>query len=216
VESSVALPARQFDDLDQQREAASLGMWVFIVAEVLFFGGMLLCYAAYRLSNGFDFARGSNHTNLLLGSVNTAVLLSSSFTMALAVHSAREGKSRRLVPFLLATAGLGIVFLVFKFVEYREHILEGLLPGRSFRFPDPHPGRVQIFFALYFVMTAVHALHLIVGIGLMGWLAAGAKRGRFSPRHYSAVEVSGLYWHFVDIVWIFLFPLLYLLGRHVH
>jgi cytochrome c oxidase subunit III len=214
VDRPAALPAEQFDDLDQQHEAASLGMWVFIVAEILFFGGMILCYAAYRLSYPQEFARASRHTDVVLGSVNTAILLTSSFTMALAVESAGTGRRRRLVGLLLVTAALGVAFLGFKFAEYREHFQAGLAPGASFRFEGPNPRRAELFFSLYFVMTAVHALHLAVGIALMVWLAAAAGKGRFSPAHYAPVETSGLYWHFVDIVWIFLFPLLYLLGRH--
>jgi cytochrome c oxidase subunit 3 len=202
--------AFQFDDPLQQREVATLGMWIFLAAELIFFGGAFVCYAAAATLHGPDFARASNRTNLPLGAVNTAVLLTSSWTMALAVHSAREGRRRRLLGFLLGTAALGTLFLALKGTEYLEDFHQRLVPGRDFRGSDLE----RLFFSFYFAMTGIHALHLIIGIGLLLALLAIAWRGRRPLPTLNVFENCGLYWHFVDIVWIFLFPLLYLRGRH--
>jgi cytochrome c oxidase subunit 3 len=207
--------ADQFDDVEQQREAANLGMWVFIAAEIMFFGGMLVCYVAYMLSYPRDFARASNHTRILLGAANTGILLTSSFTMALAVLAAKKGKRGSLVGFLLATITLGLAFLSLKAIEYGQDYREHLVPGPGFSLNGADLERGQLFFGFYFVMTAVHALHMMIGIGVLLVLVTLAWRKHFSPDHHNPVEVTGLYWHFVDIVWIFLFPLLYLTGRHL-
>jgi len=206
--------AAQFDDLRQQHEAASLGMWVCLVTEILFFGGLFLGYTVYRTTYPEAFREASHHLDMLLGAVNTAVLIGSSLTMALSVHSAQEGKRRALVGFLLVTMLLGAVFLGIKGTEYTHKYHEHLVPGLRFEYDAPHAGQVQLFLALYFVMTGLHAFHLTVGIGLLGVLAVLAWRGCFSPDYYAPIETSGLYWHFVDLVWIFLFPLLYLIGVH--
>src|SRR5881394_581800 len=166
--------AFQFDDPLQQREAATLGMWIFLAAELIFFGGAFVCYAAAAVVHGPDFARASNRTNLPLGAVNTAVLLTSSWTMALAVHSARNSRRRPLLGFLLGTAALGAVFLALKGTEYLEDFHQHLVPGRDFR--GSEVGR--LFFSFYFVMTGIHALHLVIGIALLLALAAIAWRGR--------------------------------------
>jgi cytochrome c oxidase subunit 3 len=206
--------AEQFDDLEQQHEAATLGMWVFLVTEILFFGGLFVGYTVYRTAYPEAFREASHHLDILLGGINTAVLIGSSLTMALAVHSAQEGESRALVRFLLLTMALGSVFLGIKGTEYAHKYHEHLVPGLRFAYEGPHAGQVQLFLTFYFVMTALHALHLTAGIGLLGVLALLAWRGRFSPAYYAPIETGGLYWHFVDIVWIFLFPLLYLIGAH--
>jgi cytochrome c oxidase subunit 3 len=209
TEVRAAVPI-QFDDPAQQREAAALGMWVFLAAEIVFFGGALVCYAAAGWVHGREFALASNDSNLVLGAVNTGVLLTSSWTMALAVHAGRAARRRRLLLFLGGTALLGTVFLVLKGLEYREDWLHQLVPGRSFaRSPV-----AQLYFTFYFILTGIHALHLIVGIGLMAALAVLAARTREPLSGLNLFENAGLYWHFVDIVWIFLFPLLYLRGRH--
>ena len=207
TQAMVPLP---FDDPVQQREAATLGMWVFLAAEIIFFGGAFVTYAAAALVHGREFAQAADHTNLLLGAVNTAVLLTSSWTMALAVHAARQSRRRPLTVFLGSTALLGVVFLVLKALEYREDFLHHLIPGRSFQGSSV----AQLYFAFYFVMTGIHALHLIVGIAFLAWLAGTAWRTRSPVSSLNMFENLGLYWHFVDIVWIFLFPLLYLRGRH--
>jgi cytochrome c oxidase subunit III len=206
--------AEQFDDLAQQHEAASLGMWVFLVTEMLFFGGLFAGYTVYRASYPEAFREASHHLDLLLGSINTAVLITSSLTMALAVHSAQEGRRRVLIIYLLFTIALGAVFLGIKGTEYVHKFEERLVPGIDFAHGGTHPGQVELFMLFYFVMTGLHALHLVVGLGLLGVLAVLAWRGQFSADYYAPVETSGLYWHFIDIVWIFLLPLLYLIGLH--
>ena len=211
-----------FDSPAQQKDASWLGMWVFLVTEILFFGGFFLAYTIYRWSSPRGFAHASQHMNVVLGTVNTAVLIISSLTMAMAVHSASTGRRRPLLAYLAATLVLGFTFLAIKAVEYTEHIEHHLFPGAAFRWlgadgkPAPDGPAAQMFFSLYFGMTGLHALHMIIGIGIVTTLWILAYRNRFSPRYYTPVEVSGLYWHFVDIVWIFLFPLLYLIGRHIH
>ena len=206
--------AEQFDDLAQQHEAASLGMWLFLVTEMLFFGGLFAGYTVYRASYPEAFREASHHLDVLLGSINTVVLITSSLTMALAVHSAQEGRRRALIVCLLFTMVLGAVFLGIKGTEYAHKFEERLVPGIDFVYGGPHTGQVELFMILYFVMTGLHALHLVVGLGLLGVLAWLAWRGHFSADYYAPVETSGLYWHFIDIVWIFLLPLLYLIGRH--
>lgn len=207
--------AHQFDDIGQQHEASWIGMWIFLATEVMFFGGMFVGYTVYRSVYPQAFAGASNHLDVLLGSINTAVLICSSFTMALAVHNAEAGDSRRLVRSLLCTIGLGALFLGIKFFEYYTKFQEHLVPGSAFRFEGPLARPAEIFFSFYFAMTGMHALHMIIGIGLLTALIVKARRSRFSPYYYTPVEIIGLYWHFVDIVWIFLFPLLYLVGRHL-
>ncbi len=208
--------AHQFEDLAQQREVASLGMWVFLATEVLFFGGLFLVYSVYRGWYPAAFAAGSHELLVWAGTLNTVVLISSSLTMALAVHAAEVGDRRALVLLLLATMALGCVFLGVKAFEYRTEYLEHHIPGWGFEFAPEHFLHAQIFFALYFVMTGFHALHMIIGLGVMAVMAWLSWRGRITPEYPAPIEVAGLYWHFVDIVWIFLFPLLYLIGRHVH
>jgi cytochrome c oxidase subunit 3 len=206
--------AHQFDDPAQQLAASSLGMWAFIATEMLFFGGLFASYTVYRLSYPQAFAAASGHLDIVLGMVNTAVLISSSLTMALAVFSARFGSRRSVVLFLGATLVLGMVFLSIKGAEYVHKFHEHLIPGAAFVFPGTHSRGVEIFFSLYFAMTGVHALHMVIGAALLAVLIVFAWRGRFSAEYYTPVEMVGLYWHFVDVIWIFLFPLLYLLGRH--
>ena len=207
----------QFQTAEQQKDAASLGMWVFLVTEILFFGGLFLAYTIYRWQNARAFAHASQHMDITLGTVNTAVLIFSSLTMAMAVHSAATGKKKSLLGFLVATMVLGAAFLGIKAVEYTDHIHHHLFPGPGFHYPVPADAKAaELFFSLYFAMTGLHALHMVVGLGILTTLLVLARRGRFSPEYHTPVEISGLYWHFVDIVWIFLFPLLYLIGRHLH
>jgi cytochrome c oxidase subunit III len=208
--------AHHFDDLEQQHEAATLGMWVFLVTEVLFFGGLFLVYSIYRSWYGGAFAAASRELDLTLGTINTAVLIASSLTMALAVHAAQLGQRRTLMLFLLATMALGSVFLGIKGFEYYQKFVEHHVPGPSFQFEREYFRHAQIFFSLYFLMTGLHALHMIVGFGIMTVMLWLAWTGTITAEYYSPIEISGLYWHFVDIIWIFLFPLLYLIGRHGH
>jgi cytochrome c oxidase subunit III len=217
-----------FTSLEQQRDASSLGMWVFIAQEMLFFGGLFAAYTVYRHAYPDAFSAGSHHLSWRIGFFNTLVLIGSSLTMAMGVYSAAIGKKNRVVGFILATILLGSVFLGVKYFEYGEKIrpclgdgshVGCLVPGERF---DPgvlhvsgDTGReAQIFFSLYFGMTGLHALHMIIGIPIIVVIASMAARGRFSPAYHTPVELVGLYWHFVDIVWIFLFPLLYLIGAH--
>ena len=205
--------AHHFDDPEQQFEAATLGMWVFLITEVMFFGGLFASYAIYRSLYPEGFAVASRRLDYLLGAFNTAVLICSSLMMALAVHNAQRGRVRALQLFLALTMLLGLVFLGVKVVEYAHKFQEHLVPGPTFRFEGPEARAAQLFFSFYFVMTGLHALHMVVGIGVLAVLWVMAWRGRFSPHYYTPVEVAGLYWHFVDIVWIYLFPLLYLISR---
>jgi len=202
-----------FDNLDQQFEASALGMWLFLVTEILFFGGLFLAYMIYRMQYPQAFAEASHHLNVVLGGVNTAVLIGSSLTMAMAVWAAQLGKREAQMAFLAFTMVLGLAFLGIKAVEYSHKFHEGLVPGPNFRF-DGDAQHAQLFFSLYFVMTGLHAFHMVVGLVIMAVLFVMAWKGRFTKQYHTPVEVSGLYWHFVDIVWIFLFPLLYLIDRH--
>ncbi len=206
--------AHHFDNLEQQAEAASLGMWVFLLTEVLFFGGAFLVYTVYRHMYHDAFVMASHELDVTLGTINTAVLIGSSLTMALAVHAGQTGSKRLTQLFLVLTIVLGCVFLGIKSVEYAHKFHEHHVPGPHFEFDAKYVREAQIFFSLYFVMTGLHALHMIIGIAIMLVILWQASRGRFSPEYYVPIEITGLYWHFVDIVWIFLFPLLYLIGRH--
>jgi len=211
-------PAQQhhFDSLEQQHEAATLGMWLFLVTEVLFFGGLFLAYMLYRVWYPAAWAEGSNELDVQLGAINTAVLIASSLTMALAVRGAQTGLRRATVNWLLLTMVLGLTFLVIKYFEYYEKFEHHHVPGPNFVFEGTNAGPVQIYFSLYFLMTGLHATHMLIGFVLLSVIAWMAHKGRFSPEWYTPVEISGLYWHFVDIVWIFLFPLLYLVDRAHH
>lgn len=203
-----------FDDSEQQFQSSTLGMWVFLVTEVMFFGGMFGSYTIYRNMYPDAFSSTSHFMNVTIGAINTGVLICSSFTMVLAVRSAQLGRKKALIAFLILTLILGCVFLGLKYVEYHEKWVDHHIPGPGFRYEDSrYFHQAQILFFLYFAMTGMHALHMIVGAGLLTTLVVMAGRNRFSAAWYTPVEMIGLYWHFVDIVWIFLFPLLYLIGR---
>ncbi|MFN0140580.1 MAG: cytochrome c oxidase subunit 3 [Pyrinomonadaceae bacterium] len=279
----------QFDDMGQQEESVAIGMWMFLVQEILFFGGLFTAYLVFRSKYPMAFAAGSNHLDVVMGFVNTLVLIVSSLTMALTVYYAQKSNRMMQVVMIVLTMILGATFLGVKVVEYTDKYNHGLVPvnglNKKAKAGDPvkHAGivlpfetkvaaaetspghvekpyvnprgefqwnygeelvtqaekggyltdaekigyfsngqvdankfrdKVRIFYYIYFVMTGLHALHMIVGLGLMSWLLWTAWKGFYSAEYYMPVEMSGLYWHFVDIVWIFLFPLLYLLGRH--
>jgi cytochrome c oxidase subunit 3 len=195
-------------------------MWAFLVTELMLFGGLFLAYTVYRVRNPAEFALASQHLNLWFGGINTVVLLTSSLTMALAVYWARTGNRALLATGLVLTALLGVAFLVIKGFEYYGDYAENLMPGLAFEEAEwlrfgVRPERVKRFLIIYYIMTGIHALHLIIGITVIGVLAVLARRGRYSPGFYYPVEVGGLYWHFVDVIWVFLRPLLYLAGvRH--
>lgn len=209
--------AHHFEDLGQQHEAATLGMWVFLATELMVFGGLFTGYAVYRAYYPSEFEETSAKLSVAFGGVNTVVLLTSSLTMALAVYASQVGRRRLATGCLIATALLGTAFLVIKGFEYYNDYLDNLVPGLAFDDQEwldqkLRPQRVKLFLMFYYIMTGLHAVHLIIGIAIIGILAYLAGKGRFTPLYYSPVEVGGLYWHFVDVVWIFLLPLLYLIG----
>lgn len=207
--------------MEQQREAGTLGMWLFLVQEVMFFGGLFFAYTLYRYYFPAAFATASNHLDIWMGGINTVVLICSSLTMAMAVYYAQTGVRRNQIIFIILTMSLGATFLVIKGFEYWDKYVHHLIPIRGFFHWEGHmlsgatENQIEMFFWIYFAMTGLHALHMVIGLGIMSWLLYKAYRGTFSPEYHAPVEISGLYWHFVDIVWIFLFPLLYLLGRHL-
>lgn len=232
--------AHHFDDAEQQYVAAELGMWLFLATEVLFFGGMFLGYAIYRFKYQYEFIAGSHHLDVWLGTFNTAVLLTSSFTMVLAVHAAQTKRNGLLILNLVLTMLLGATFLGVKGFEYHHKFEERLIPGANFSTENAatthavatggthgeslqsspggqadegvlNPRHIELFFSFYFAMTGLHAVHMVIGIGLLAVLVVGALRGRFAGGYFTPIEMTGLYWHFVDIVWVFLFPLLYLI-----
>ena len=217
-----------FDTLGQQKDAASLGMWVFIAQEIMFFGGMFTAYMVFRLWYPAGYAAASNELDLVLGGINTAVLIASSLTVAMAVHASQEGRQRQIVWYLVATLVLGVAFLVIKYFEYTAKLFPHHLHagGEGVLFPAagwfdlsatplaPLASEVRLFMVIYFALTGMHALHMVVGIGILLIILWMARRGAFTPKWYTPVEIFGLYWHFVDIIWIFLFPLLYLVNRH--
>ena len=212
--------AHQFEDLAQQQDADSLGIWLFLVTEIMFFGGMFASYAIFRWLYFAAFEGGSHILDVRLGAANTIVLLGSSLTMALAVRSAQTGNRRTLILFLILTIILGGMYLGVKAYEYDQKFVEHVVPaldwapeGQALAYLAPGGlDHAQLYFFFYFAMTGLHALHMIIGIGLLLWLVLRARKGNFTPHYFAPVEVVGLYWHFVDIVWIFLFPLLYLIG----
>ena len=216
--------SHQFDDVEQQSEASTLGMWLFLATEVMFFGGLLTAYAIYRVRAHGEFALASKELNVLLGCINTIVLLLSSLTMALAVRAAQLRSRRELVRWLGLTMILGTAFLGIKAVEWTTDYHEHLIPGLNFQVPEKdraiveqeglRPGKMELFFVLYFFMTGLHAIHLIIGVVLVGVMAYLSWRGWFSGGGATQIEVTGLYWHFIDIVWVFLYPLLYLIDVH--
>ena len=208
--------------MEQQRQASSLGMWVFLATEVMFFGGMFCAYLIYRYWYFNEFAAGSRSLDIWLGTINTAVLICSSLTVALGVRAAQMGKRKLLVILLVLTIVFGLAFLGIKGVEWYTKFQEHHIPGSSFSADDlirqyPQiridPSHEQIFFSLYFAMTGLHALHMIIGVGIFTFLTYYAWKGRYTPEYHNPVEIGGLYWHFVDIIWIYLFPLLYLIDR---
>ena len=211
VEHGAAHHPRQqhhFYSLAQQLEASTLGMWVFLVTEVLFFGGLFMAYLVYRTEFFHDFEDASRKLDVTMGAINTVVLICSSLTMALAVRAAQLGKRASLLGNLVLTMVFGTVFLVVKYFEYADKFKHHHVPGPHFE----GTGGEQIFFSLYFCLTGLHAAHMIIGLGLMAFILVMSWKGKYTPQWYTPVEISGLYWHFVDIVWIFLFPLLYLIG----
>jgi cytochrome c oxidase subunit III len=205
--------AHQFETTTQQRDAGSLGMWVFLVTEILFFGGMFTSYIIYRALHFATFEEGSHLLKVKFGATNTAVLIVSSLTMALAIRAAQTGKRKgQIIFWLILTMILGALFLGLKLrYEWYTDYVEGIVPAISWN-AAAHPPGVELFMCFYFFMTGLHAIHMVIGLGILTVLVILTAKDKFSPQYYSPLEISGLYWHFVDIVWIFLFPLLYLIG----
>ncbi|HEY7724743.1 MAG TPA: cytochrome c oxidase subunit 3 family protein [Anaeromyxobacteraceae bacterium] len=203
--------AHHFPDLETQAHAARLGMWLFLATEILLFAGLFTAYALYRMLFPSAFAGASGLIDTRMGALNTVVLITSSLTVALAYHFSRQGRGRAAAALLLATIALAGVFLVVKYVEYAHHIGAGHLPGRYYRYPALDVPGAAMFFTLYFLMTGLHGIHVVAGMGVLAWLAAGAWRGSYGGEYSTPLELGGMYWHLVDLVWIFLFPLLYLI-----
>jgi cytochrome c oxidase subunit 3 len=214
--------AHQFENLEQQRTSATLGMWTFLATEVMFFGGLFAGFAVYRFTDPRAFALACRELLVWAGTINTFVLLTSSLTMALAVRAGQEGNARDQVRYLLLTMLLATIFLGIKSFEYYKEYEHHLVPGLNFstehlavRGATPHViMQTELFFVFYFFMTGLHATHMLIGIGVMIWMVHLARRGRFTPEYHTPLELTGLYWHFVDLVWVFLFPLLYLIELH--
>ncbi len=203
-----------FANEEQQKDASTIGMWVFLVTEIMFFGGLFLAYFAYRQAYPAAFAAASNKTNYILGAVNTTVLICSSLTMALGVHYASKGNQKLLQLFLVLTLILGGIFLGVKAYEYHDKWVHHEVPGYHFECEGcADAGHTPLFFSLYFGMTGLHATHMLVGFGILLVLIVQSRQGKYTAKWYTPIEMFGLYWHFVDIVWIFLFPLLYLIDR---
>lgn len=213
-----------FDDLGQQHASERLGMWMFLATEILFFGGLFAAYTIYRMLYPHEFELASSHMDRTIATVNTAFLITSSLTMTLAIRSAKLGDRGGLIRNLILTVALGTAFMVMKGFEYSHEFHEGLVPGKLFdaKFKNEaiekglDPGKVQLFLCFYFVMTGIHGIHIIVGLGLILWLVYEAATGGIPPENYSTVEVVSLYWHLVDAIWLFLMPLLYLAGAGMH
>jgi cytochrome c oxidase subunit III len=204
-----------FDNMAQQMEASTLGMWTFLVTEIMFFGGLFMAYLVYRHQSPEGFQEASFELNRIWGTTNTAVLIVSSLTMALGVRAAQTSqKAKTQVLWLVATMFFGTMFLGIKAIEYHDKFVHHHVPGPYFHWEGHYPKAAEQFYSLYFAMTGLHALHMIIGLGIMTVIAVMAWRKQFDQEYYTPVEVAGLYWHFVDIVWIFLFPLLYLIGGH--
>jgi cytochrome c oxidase subunit 3 len=205
--------AEHFVDLRQQQDVAEAGIWVFLATEVLFFGGLILAYCVYRSTYPVGFAEAAHHTKIIIGTANTAILLTSSFLVAWAVAITRLGEARFAALLLWSAALLGIVFIALKGVEYTMEYHEHLLPGLGFDFPGTHAREAHLFFSFYIVATGLHAVHVAIGIAVLGVIGWRARQRAYSGEYHSPVTVAGLYWHFVDLVWVFLFALIYLPGR---
>ncbi len=215
-----AFVAHHFDTPEQQFDAAKLGMWIFIATEILMFGGLFVAYGVFRNAEPEVFREAHLRLDRIMGAINTVVLLLSSLTAALAVRASQLGRRKQTSAYLVATIVCAFIFLIVKFFEYRHKFHDGLLPGRPFLayLPayappgPPLPYRAHLFFWLYFMMTGLHGIHVVIGMSLLTWVLRRNLRGDFSKEYFTPVEIGALYWHLVDLVWIYLFPLLYLVG----
>lgn len=205
--------AEQFEDLDKQTHAARLGMWVFLGSEILLFTGLFGLYAGYRTMYPADFEAAVAHNDVRIGTVNTLILITSSLTVALAVHTVRLGRVRLAAWLLVASVAFGAVFLALKGVEYAGHFRQGIFPGAAYHFTELSGYGARMFFNIYYASTGLHAIHVTAGMVVLAICAIGCFRMRYSPANQTVVELGGLYWHLVDVIWIFLWPLLYLMHR---
>ena len=204
--------AEHFESAEQAFESSKLGLWLFLVTEILLFGGLFVIYIMFRGLYPEVFHEASHHLNRTMGALNTIVLICSSLTMAMAVSRAQHNESKKAAVLLLITFLCGLTFMVVKYFEYTHKIHEGLLPGVHFSFAEMMDPKAPLFFSLYFMMTGLHGIHVLVGMGLILWVLIRAVKGEFSSEYFTPVELTGLYWHLVDLIWIYLFPLLYLIG----
>ncbi len=205
----------QFNNPEQQRDTATFGMWIFLLTEALLFGALFTAYTVYRVWYPSEFTKGSSEMEYLIGAVNTATLICSSLTMALAVESAKVGRMIRCLGMLITTMLLGVIFLGMKFTEYYLHYRDAKVPGLNFHEAGQMAGPVQMFFVFYFIMTGLHALHMMIGLGLLGTLGYRIFFGSLDGDYSTPISVAGLYWHFIDIVWVFLFAIFYIPGAHL-
>lgn len=219
--------AHHFDSLDQQHEAGKQGVWLFMATEIMMFGGLFVGYFLYRFMYHDMYVMGGDSLDWKLGALNTLVLLISSFTMAQAVTETMKGENKKALKLVYITTACAFIFMIVKYFEYTAKIEHGLFPGFDMWNPDMDyvtahlresmagvnvdPANLRLFFVLYFAMTGLHGLHILIGVGLMIWIMKRLKNDEFGPKYYTAVEGVGLYWHIVDIIWIFLFPLMYLI-----
>ncbi len=201
-----------FSDTHQQKESAKLGMWIFLLTEILLFGGLFCAYAIFRAWNPDVFHNAHLHLDVWLGTLNTVVLITSSLTMALAIRAMQLGQKSNTITFLVTTFFLAAIFLVVKYFEYEHKIHLGQLPGKFYTFDGIEGNNPHIFFSIYFLMTGLHGIHILGGMSVIGWLIFKTRNDSFSEEYYTPIEMTGLYWHLVDLIWIFLFPLFYLIG----
>lgn len=209
---STHIVPHHFDSAEQAFESSKLGLWLFLVTEVLLFGGLFVVYIMFRALYPEMFHEASHHLNKVLGAINTVVLICSSFSMALAVDRTRQNDPGKAAQYLLITLFFAAMFMVIKYAEYSHKFHEGLLPGGYFTYAAITHPKVQLFFSLYFMMTGLHGIHVLAGMGILTWLLIRVNRGHFNSSYYTPVELGGIYWHLVDLIWIYLFPLLYLIG----
>lgn len=201
-----------FDSAEQAFESSKLGLWLFLVTEILLFGGLFVAYIMFRALYPEMFHEASHHLNKVLGAINTVVLICSSLTMAMAVDRTRQNDSGKANQYLMMTLFFAACFMIIKYVEYSHKIHEGLLPGANFTFEAIQHPKAPLYFSLYFMMTGLHGIHVLAGMGLISWILIRSNKGHFNSQYYTPVELVGIYWHLVDLIWIYLFPLLYLIG----
>lgn len=206
--------AHHFESAEHEYVSGKEGVWLFLTTEILMFGGLFVAYALFKSIYPEMFRAAHTYLDWKLGALNTVVLLTSSLTMALSIHYIQKGENKKAIMNLWITLLCAAGFMVVKYFEYSHKIHVGMVPNKFFTFvlPEGTPDNLAMFFGLYFVMTGLHGIHVLVGMGLIYWIIHRTKRGDFHPKKYTAVEGVGLYWHLVDLIWIYLFPLLYLVS----